>query len=172
MFARLILTVVGLACASAAALMFLPFAVLVDPLVQSTASHLPADHWFEILESLFDDGDPQEAVMTIVQLIWTIGMLVCVLPVTIAALIGGVARSRSFLFYAGLTGFLAAAMPWILRASRFAERGGQMSSAEEHLTLILFLTGVVAGTIYWLIAGRGGQPKASREGWLSGQPRG
>ena len=109
---------------------------------------------------------------TIVQLIWTIGMLVCVVPVTIAALIGGVARSRSFLFYAGLAGFLAAAMPWILRASRFAERGGQMSSAEGHLTLILFLTGVVAGTIYWLIAARGGQPKPSREGWMSGQPRG
>jgi hypothetical protein len=172
MLSRLLLTIVGLACGSAAALLFLPFAVLVDPLVQSTASHLPADHWFEILESLFADDDPQEAVMTIVQLIWTIGMLVCVLPVTITALIGGVARSRSFVFYAGLTGFLAAAMPWILRASRFAERGGQMSSAEGHLTLILFLTGVVAGTIYWLIAARGGQSKPSRDGWMSGQPRG
>ena len=47
MFSRLLLTIVGLACASAAALLFLPFAVLVDPLVQSTASHVPADHWFE-----------------------------------------------------------------------------------------------------------------------------
>lgn len=171
MFARLILTLVGLACASAAALMFLPFAVLLDPLVQSTASHLSADHWVDILEGLFADDDPHEAVTTLFQLIWTIGMLVCVVPVTIAALIGGLARSRSFFFYAGLSGFLAAAMPWILRASRFAERGGQISSAEGHLTLILFLTGVIAGGLYWLIAARG-QHKTSHQGWMANQPKG
>ena len=158
MFARLILTTVGLACASAAALLFLPFAVLVDPLVQSTASPAPADHWFGILA-------------TFVQLIWTIGMLVCVVPVTIAALVGGLTRTRSFVFFAGLTGTLAAAMPWILRASRFADRGGQISAAEGHLTLILFLTGVVAGTIYWVIAGRG-ERKPPRDGWMSDQPKG
>src|SRR5690242_19039204 len=115
MIARLTLTIVGLACGSAAALLFLPIAVMLDPLVQSAASHMPADHWFEILEGLFSDEDPQETVATLVQLVWTIGMLVCVLPITITALVGGVARSRSFLFYAGLTGLLAAAMPWILR---------------------------------------------------------
>ena len=104
MFARLILTTVGLACASAAALLFLPFAVLVDPLVQSTASPAPTDHWFGILERLFWDDDPQEALATFVQLIWTIGMLVCVVPVTIAALVGGLTRTRSFVFFAGLTG--------------------------------------------------------------------
>ena len=171
MFARLILTTVGLACASAAALLFLPFAVLVDPLVQSTASPAPTDHWFGILERLFWDDDPQEALATFVQLIWTIGMLVCVVPVTIAALIGGLTRTRSFVFFAGLTGILAAAMPWILRASRFADRGGQISAAEGHLTLILFLTGVVAGTIYWVIAGRG-ERKPPRDGWMSDQPKG
>lgn len=171
MFARLILTTVGLACASAAALLFLPFAVLVDPLVQSTASPAPTDHWFGILERLFWDDDPQEALATFVQLIWTIGMLVCVVPVTIAALVGGLTRTRSFVFFAGLTGTLAAAMPWILRASRFADRGGQISAAEGHLTLILFLTGVVAGTIYWVIAGRG-ERKPPRDGWMSDQPKG
>ncbi len=170
MFARLTLTIVGLACASAAALLFLPFAVLVDPLVQSTTSHASADHWFEILENLFADDDPQEALTTFVQLIWSIGMLVCVVPVTITALIGSLARTRSFVFHAGLTGAFAAAMPWILRASRFADRGGQISSAEGHLTLILFLTGVVAGTIYWLIAGRRGEDQPSRGGWMSGHP--
>jgi hypothetical protein len=168
MFARLILTIVGLACASAAALLFLPVAVLVDPLVQNTASHVPVNHWFDILEGLFSDDDPQDAAATFVQLIWSIGMLVCVVPVTITALIGSVARARSYLFYAGLTGALAAAMPWILRASRFADRGSQISSAEGHLTLILFLTGIVAGTIYWLISGRG-DDRPSRDGWMSGQ---
>lgn len=171
MFTRLILTIIGLACGSAAALLFLPVAVIFDPLVQSAASHLPADHWVDILQGLFSEDDPEETVATIMHLIWTIGMLVCVIPVTITALVGGVARSRHFLFYACMTGFLAAAMPWILRASRFADRGGKMSSAEAHLTLILFLTGVVAGTIYWLIAARS-VGKSYREGWMSSAPRG
>lgn len=170
MLARLVLTIIGLACGSAAALLFLPLAVILDPLVQSAASHLPADHWFDILQGLFSDEDPEETLATLVQLLWTIGMLVCVLPITITALIGGVARSRSLIFHAGLAGVLAAAMPWILRASRIAERGGRMSAAEAHLTLILFLTGVVAGAIYWLIAARDdGKPR--RGGWMSGQPR-
>ena len=171
MFLRIILTIIGLACGSAAAMLFLPFAILVDPLVQSAASHVPADHWFDIFQNLLSENDPEEAVATIVQLVWTIGMLVCVLPLTITALIGGVARARSYVFYAGLTGAFAAAAPWILRASRFADRGGQMSSAEAHFTLILFLTGVVAGSLYWLIAARGGgKPYAG--GWMSAPPRG
>lgn len=171
MFARLILTLVGLACGSAAALIFLPVAILVDPLVQNAASHLPADHWIGMFENLFADNDPHEAVLMLFQLIWTVGMLVCVIPVTIAALIGGLVRSRSLAFYAGLSGLLAAAMPWILRAGRFAERGGSMSSAEGHLTLILFLTGVVAGAIFWLIAARGGAERSGK-GWMANQPKG
>lgn len=171
MFARLILTIVGLACASAAALIFLPVALFLDPMIQSAVSQAPSEHWIALLESLFSDDDPQEAVTTLMQLLWTIGMLVCVVPVTVTALIGGVAGSRSFILYAGLTGILAAAMPWLLRASRFASRGGEMSAAEGRLTLVLFLTGGVAGAIYWAIAARS-QGKPSRAGWLSGQPRG
>jgi hypothetical protein len=171
MFARLLLTIIGLACASAAALVFLPVAVLFDPQIQGAASHVSSDHWLGLLENLFSDDDPQEAVTTLVQLIWTIGMLVCVIPVTIIALVGGVARSRSWVFYVGLTGVLAAAMPWILRASRFAERGGQMSAAEGHLTLILFMTGAVAGAVYWIVAGRSDGKASPPSGWMN-QPRG
>ena len=165
MFLRLILTIIGLACASAAAMLFLPFAIVVDPLVQSAASHVPADHWFDIFQNLLSENDPEEAVATIVQLLWTIGMLVCVLP----RHHHGPdrrrrARAHSYVFYAGLTGVLAAAAPWILRASRFADRGGQMTSAEAHLTLILFLTGVVAW--FPLLAHRGARRRQALRGRL------
>ena len=171
MFTRLLLTFVGLACASAAAPIFLPIAIIFDPLVQQIASHVPADHWFDILSGLVNDEDPEETIGTLFQLVWTVGMLVCVAPVTITALIGGVSGARSQLFYAGLSGLLAAAMPWVLRASRFAERGIQASSAETHLTAMLFLTGAVAGLVYWLIAARSAADPP-RRGWASNQTSG
>lgn len=170
MFTRLVLTLFGLACASAAALVFLPVAVLLDPLVQQAAGAAPAEHWLDALTRLAPDGDPERALAMLFQLIWTIGMLVCVLPVTLTALLGGVTGARSFAFYAGLAGVLAAAMPWILRAGRVMERGALLSTAEAHLTLILFLTGVVAGAVYWLIAAR--EPPRRGPGWMASQPRG
>jgi hypothetical protein len=166
MLSRLIITCVGLACASAAGLVFLPLAVIFDPLVQLLTSDTAADHWFEILSGVLTDEDPEEAIEALFQLLWTIGMLVCVLPITIVALIGGIVRTENFAFYAGLTGFIAAAVPWILRGGRLAERSASISAAEAHLTVILFITGVIAGTIYWLIAGRT-RSNGTEKGWMA-----
>lgn len=171
MFARTFITLLGLACASAAALIFLPLATVLDPFVQAMAGHVPADHWFELLAAILTDAAPDEAMATLFHLIWMIAMLVCVLPVTIVALVGAVGKAQAYVFYAGVTGILAAAMPWIVRAGRMTERSASITPAEGHIALILFLTGVVAGTVYWLIAGRGAQA-SQRPGWSDAQPRG
>ncbi len=172
MFSRLALTTIGLACASAAALVFLPLAVIFDPLVQQVASQVPADHWLDILWDLFSEENPEDTFTTLFQLLWTIGVLVCILPVTVTALLGAGARVRTFAFYAGATGVLAAAIPWILRSSRIGERAFQPSSAEAHLTIILFLTGAFAGTIFWLIAARDTEFSRRARGWLSDHKNG
>lgn len=160
MFARTFLTLIGLACASAVALIFLPVATLLDPVVQAMAGRVPTEHWFDLLAAILTNQEPDEAVTTLFHLIWTIAMLVCVLPVTIVALVGAVGRAQAFVFYAGATGVLAAAMPWIVRVGRMNERSASITPAEGHIALILFLTGVVAGTVYWLIAGRSAQGPA------------
>lgn len=171
MIARTLLTLVGLACASAAALIFLPIATIFDPFVQATAGHIAPEHWFELLASILTDDAPDEAVATFFHLIWTIGMLVCVLPVTVVALVGAVGKAQAYVFYAGTTGVLAAAMPWVVRAGRLTDRSASITAAEGHVALILFLTGVVAGTVYWLIAARG--PRVPRGGgWQQHHPRG
>lgn len=172
MFSRLALTTTGLVCASAAALVFLPLAVIFDPLVQQVASQVPADHWLDILWDLFSEENPEDTLSTVFQLLWTIGVLVCILPVTVTALLGAGTRMRTFAFYAGATGLLTAAIPWILRSSRIGERAFQPSSAEAHLTIILFLTGAFAGTIFWLIAGRDTEFTRRARGWLSDQKNG
>lgn len=167
MVSRLVLTLIRISCASAAALVFLPLAVIFDPLVQQVASHVPTDHWFDILWDLFSEENPDETIVTVIQLLWTVGVLVCILPITVTALIGTGTRASSFIFYAGVSGALAAAIPWLLRSSRLGERALHPSSAEAHLTVILFLTGAFAGTIFWLVAARSESCRMTGKGWLS-----
>jgi NADH:ubiquinone oxidoreductase subunit 6 (subunit J) len=72
-----------------------------------------------------------------------------VFPPLLIAVISEVLGMRSLVWYAGAVGVLTAAVPWILRG---AARVG--SPLELHVSLVLGLTGAVAGLIYWAIAGR------------------
>ncbi|MBX9741837.1 MAG: hypothetical protein K2X62_17305 [Beijerinckiaceae bacterium] len=169
MFARALITLFGLACASAAALVFLPLATLFDPFVRAAAGGMSPEHWMDIFAAILSADAPDETLAAMFHLVWTIVMLICVLPITIVALVGAVGKAQAYLFYAGATGVLAAAMPWIVRAGKMNERSASITAGESHIALILFLTGVVAGTIYWLIAGRGAAGPR-RGGWRESQP--
>lgn len=84
----------------------------------------------------------------------------CFVPVCLVAVIGEAARLRSILWSAGGTGLLAAAMPSVLRRLARLPETGAVPVHEGRITVLLFLTGVAAGTIYWLVAGaRTGGPR-------------
>lgn len=85
--------------------------------------------------------------------LWTALVVTCFVPVCLVAAIGEAARLRSVLWSAGGTGILAAAMPTLLRRLAELPAAGPVSADEGRITVLLFLTGVVAGTIYWLVAG-------------------
>lgn len=172
MFARTFVTIFGLACASASALIFLPIAALFDPYLQATVGGVSPEHWMELFAAFLNDDAPEETLTAMFHLVWTIAMLVCILPVTIVALIGAVSQARAYVFYAGATGVLAAAMPWIVRAGRLGERSTSITAAEGHVALVLFLTGVVAGTVYWAIAARGVSSPGNPQGWSGRQSSG
>lgn len=76
--------------------------------------------------------------------------LICVAPVICAALIGEIAGLRSPLWYAGATALLACTMP-LARGAGWAPVPLQPSAI-----LPSVLSGLSAGLIYWLIAGRDG----------------
>jgi hypothetical protein len=75
------------------------------------------------------------------------------------ALVGEVAGVRAYTWYAGATALIAAAAPTILRAARGGGRLAEASPAEGRFALLFFLAGALTGTIYWLIAVRGRQPR-------------
>jgi len=62
-----------------------------------------------------------------------------------------VTGTRSLIYYGLVTGLITAAIPWLMR-------GGYVETpaleAEWRITALLFVTGAVAGFVYWLITGR------------------
>jgi hypothetical protein len=69
-------------------------------------------------------------------------------------LIGEIAGARSLVWYSGVSAALAGASPWIARAAMGLDRAREASPLELRIALLFFLTGAVAGAIYWLIAAR------------------
>ena len=149
----------ALALAICAAILFLPIALFSDPLLYKIGSAL-APEGVEALIQLFLAPDMQESFAGgIFTIIWLVMMAICVAPVTIAAVIGEAARIRAIIWYCGASGLLAGAMPWILRAAQNSRKadtatGSLAHAAELRISLIFLITGIAAGFIYWLTAGR------------------
>ncbi|MCC2096255.1 MAG: hypothetical protein KDJ29_05160 [Hyphomicrobiales bacterium] len=150
----------GLGLAISAAIIFLPLALISDPLLGEVGPAI-AEQGIEGLVLLFLSS---EAVASfaggLFAIVWMAIVAICVAPVTITGVIGEAAGIRSIFWYAGATGLLAGAMPWILRAAKgtgggAAGAGDSLARAAElRISLIFLLTGLAAGLVYWLVAGR------------------
>jgi hypothetical protein len=152
---RAVTIAVGLLCAATLAFILLPVAVILDPTLHDAN---PSWLAFGFLAMILQADDP-ERVMASVMFIWTAMVTVCVLPLAIAALAGEAARVRAWLWYAAGTGILAAGMPLAIRAGLGSaplrqQADAATQAAETRLLLLFFLTGVLSGSLYWLMAGR------------------
>ena len=150
---RLIVVILSLCVACAGAIIFLPMAGLFDPTIRSATGEI----FFRLLDRLVSyDGSPEEPIVALAGLTSIIFLAICVVPVVIVALIGELGRVSSILWYVGGTAILAAAMPWILRAAKGSgtQASAAMGATEQRMMLLFFLTGAVAGFIYWLLAAR------------------
>ncbi len=137
-----------------------PIAALADPILREFGLNAALAGMF----SIFADGgaaaDPAAGVETLAALLWATTIAVCVAPLAVVALVGEVAGQRGWLWHAAGCGFLAAAAPWIARATHHvASRGHGLAhdatALEMRVATIFFLVGVVSGTVYWAIAARG-----------------
>jgi hypothetical protein len=75
---------------------------------------------------------------------------VILLPPVIVAAVGEVGRTGSYVWYGGGAGVLTAAIAWLGHP-----RGTAGPDDGTAVLLLLFLTGVVSGLVYWAVAGRG-----------------
>jgi hypothetical protein len=151
---RAFLVIAGIAAGAAAALIVLPVLIILDPFGGDAGLIFSFGGFVDLLQTVFNDMPPEEALSLFAGFLWTAGLMICVVPLVVTALIGEVAAVRSLIWYSGATGVLAAAMPWLMRAAFHLADVRTAKPLELRLALLFFLTGTVAGFIYWLICGR------------------
>ncbi|MDJ1159752.1 hypothetical protein QNA08_16120 [Chelatococcus sp. SYSU_G07232] len=145
--ARLILVPFGLGLAVAAGLLFLIIGGMSEPAVAELVAGVSLAGLFAFLDEVA--AGRADAAAALLLGLWSLTIGVVVLPPLVVAVIGEIAGWRSYVWYGGATGVLTAAVPWVARGG-----AGAASAGELRITLVLFLTGVVAGFVYWLVAGR------------------
>jgi hypothetical protein len=154
----------ALLLAIGAAGMFLMIAVVVSPevgLLVFGALRALSEAMFGVA---LDGGDPTPIAAAAGWRGLQLGLSVLVLPALLTALASELLRQPSALVQMGLSGVLAAALPAAVMG--LARLPG---AAETRVLAAFFLTGVVAGGVYWLIAGRGAAPSTPARA-VSGPP--
>ena len=153
---RIFVIFAGLACGVAAGVLALPILAIMDPVTREAGFVMFTT---SILAALDVASAPGEATTTLLLLMRGVLLAICVAPLAMAALLGELAGARSWFWYACCSGGLAAATPFRLRLWAGVERSAAApepttATAESRFLLLFFLVGLIAGSIYWLIAGR------------------
>jgi hypothetical protein len=145
----LLLIPFALLIAIGASSFFLMMASIFDPVMASLTGDTLFVGFWSFVDAVFTSDDPGPIVIDAFEAVGRIVFTLLVLPPLLIAVISEVLGMRSLIWYAAAMGVLTAAVPWILRG---AARVG--SPLELHVSLVLGLTGAVAGIIYWAVAGR------------------
>jgi hypothetical protein len=160
---RLILLILGLIFAIPAGALTLGLGIFSEPAAQDLVVMIGTAVFDLLFSEAMSNGQPDVVFAEFALGFAFISMVVLVIPVSFVAICGEVTGTRSLIYYGFVTGLITAAIPWLMR-------GGYVETpaleAEWRITALLFVTGAVAGFVYWLITGRsaGRRPApASRE---------
>lgn len=148
---RLLYWIVGLVLAIPAGAVALFFGAVADAAARDLIGRLGLAAVDALFAAALAGGDPEAVAMAIALAFWTFSTILVVAPVTLVSAVGEIVGTRRIAFYGGLAGALTAAVPWLLRGG---VGDGAALAAEGRLTALLFLTGAVAGCVYWTVAGR------------------
>ena len=158
---RILIIVIGLAVAIAFNVVLLLVALISDPVA--------GDAIIRLVSGLFDAGmaPGQGAIEGEIEidaaalagafsLIWHAVTALCVLPLSLSALLAEAARTRSLAWHMIAPGAIAAAVPWTLRLA-FGDPGARdaaQAPVENRFLALFFICAALSGAIYWMIARR------------------
>lgn len=141
----------ALVIAPAAGLLVLPVLVLVDPATRD-ASYALVEALLQVLgEAEFDPAAVAEAD-AVLRFLYAAIIAIGFFPIVLVSAFGALGKVRSWTFFAGATGTVTAAMPWILRSAYQLPRSGAASTTEMRFALVLFLTGIIVGSVFWFVS--------------------
>lgn len=162
---RATLVALALLLAVSAGALFLALAPLFDPVVGRFVGEVAWTGLWALLDSVAALDDPEPLVREAFVGLSGLGTTLLVAPPVFVALVGEVAGLRALAWYAGGTGAVTAAIPWLLRPAPRPATG-----EEIHIVLALFLTGAVAGLVYWALAGHGAGRRQAEPAAQTGRP--
>lgn len=151
---RAISVVFATGIAVGAGLVFVPVAAFVDPVTRAAGFAL-TKYAISALDVDFSVGPDGDDLALLTRFVWMALVMVCAVPIIVVSLIGEIARVSALLWYAIGTGFVAASAPWLIRATLHLPRAADYNFAEMRFALVFFFGGLLSGSVYWLIAGRG-----------------
>lgn len=151
---RAIGVIFAMAVAIGAGLVFLPVAALIDPVTRAAGFALIRFAVWALADADIADGLNGGGLAAVTRFVWMAVVTVCVFPVVAVASLGEIARVRALPWYAGATGLAAASAPWLIRAALHLPRAAGYNFVELRFAFVFFLAGLVAGSVYWLLAGR------------------
>lgn len=154
---RILVIIIALAVAIACNVVLLLVAVISDAVTGGAI--------VKLLSSLFDEGMALgqgeididgAALASLLSLIWHATAALCVLPLTLSALLGEAARVRSLAWHMLAPGAIAAAIPWMLRFAfvRNGVRDAAQTPVENRFLALFFICAALSGAVYWVIARR------------------
>lgn len=150
---RIVLVAAGVLLGFLASGLALVLGVLAEALSLPAETSLGLTRLAAALAAALQAGSAGTVVGAGLSVLWTALVAACFVPVCLIATIGEAAQLRSFVWAAGGTGVLTAAMPSLLRSMARLPGGGAPMALESRFTLLLFLAGIAAGATYWLVAG-------------------
>ncbi|MGL4637348.1 MAG: hypothetical protein ACRCWF_15305 [Beijerinckiaceae bacterium] len=153
---RLILIPLGIAIAAFLAGTFLVVAGFVQPQLGGALTEAAITTLRRLVESLMEDGEAAVRFGRLAQGLSTLTVALLFLPVAIVAAVSEVFSVRFWFVQALGAALLTALLPWAMLPSLMT--GTPLASS---LTGLLAVTGALAGSIYWMVAGRsaGSDPK-------------
>lgn len=140
---------IALPLAIAAGALFLAVAGLAVPATRELAADVSLGRLLLTIAGIADGAPPDQVWSVVAQAFWALAASILVLPPLATAVVGAMAGSRSFAFYGGLAGVLAASIAWLGHPATTPP-----DTADSKVLLLVFLTGAVSGLVYWVIAGR------------------
>jgi len=161
MIARLILVPLGLLFAAAAAFVCMAVGSVASPGMAMLVVEIVQRIGDVAAGAVLGDAEDARRIATLAGATWKLGTALIFAPSLIVAMISEVFGVRSFLFIAGGVAVLTAALPYALLPATTAGASGLPGP----LVGGLFTSGLVAGVVYWLVAGRGaGGERPARRG--------
>ena len=151
---RAIGVIFAMAVAIGVGLVFLPIAALIDPVTRAAGFALIRFALWALADADNADGFYGGGLAAVTRFVWMAVVTVCVVPVVAVASIGEAASVRALPWYAGATGLAAASAPWLIRAALHLPRAADYNLVELRFAFVFFLAGLIAGSVYWLLAGR------------------